>query len=78
MHRQFFLVTAWPKQVLKTRQERCNSKNMITNTYDASKSKYSTSSAIIGALPAAAELEEAISSTRFLKGHGCRLEGGGE
>jgi hypothetical protein len=35
------------------------------NTYDASISKYSTSSAITGALPAAAELEEAISSTRF-------------
>jgi hypothetical protein len=35
------------------------------NTYDASKSKYSTSSAITGALSAATELEEAISSTRF-------------
>jgi hypothetical protein len=36
------------------------------NTYDASMSKYSISSARTGALPAAAELDEAISSTRFL------------
>jgi hypothetical protein len=36
------------------------------NTYDASMSKYSISSARMGALPAAAELDEAISSTRFL------------
>jgi hypothetical protein len=36
------------------------------NTYDASKSKYSIFSAKTGALPAAAELDEAISSTRFL------------
>jgi hypothetical protein len=36
------------------------------NTYDASMSKYSISSAKAGALPAAAELDEAISSTRFL------------
>jgi hypothetical protein len=35
-----------------------------SNTYDASKSKYS--STIMGALPAAAELEETCSSTRFL------------
>jgi hypothetical protein len=35
------------------------------NTYDASMSKYSTSSAITGALPAAAELEEVILSTRI-------------
>jgi hypothetical protein len=35
------------------------------NTYDASISKYSTSSTITGALPAAAELEEAISLTCF-------------
>jgi hypothetical protein len=41
-------------------------KSSTTNTYDASMSKYSRSSAITGALPAAAELEEAISSTRFL------------
>jgi hypothetical protein len=34
-----------------------------SSTYDASKSKYS--STITGALPAAAELEESISSTRF-------------
>jgi hypothetical protein len=36
------------------------------NTYDARRSKYSISSARTGALPAAAELDEAISSTRFL------------
>jgi hypothetical protein len=36
------------------------------NTYDASMSKYSISSARTGALPAAVELDEAISSTRFL------------
>jgi hypothetical protein len=36
------------------------------NTYDASMSKYSISSTRTGALPAAAELDEAISSTRFL------------
>jgi hypothetical protein len=36
------------------------------NTYDASMSKYSIYSARMGALPAAAELDEAISSTRFL------------
>jgi hypothetical protein len=36
------------------------------NTYDASMSKYSISSARTGALSAAAELDEAISSTRFL------------
>jgi hypothetical protein len=36
------------------------------NTYDARRSKYSISSARAGALPAAAELDEAISSTRFL------------
>jgi hypothetical protein len=36
------------------------------NTYDASMSNYSISSAKMGALPAAAELDEAISSTRFL------------
>jgi hypothetical protein len=36
------------------------------NTYDASMSKYSISSARTGAFPAAAELDEAISSTRFL------------
>jgi hypothetical protein len=35
------------------------------NTYDASMSKYSIFSET-GALPAAAELDEAISSTRFL------------
>jgi hypothetical protein len=40
-------------------------KTINYNTYDASMSKYSTSSTITGALPAAAELEEAISSTRF-------------
>jgi hypothetical protein len=36
------------------------------NTYDASMSKYSISSARTGDLPAAVELDEAISSTRFL------------
>jgi hypothetical protein len=36
------------------------------NTYDARRSKYSISSARTGALLAAAELDEAISSTRFL------------
>jgi hypothetical protein len=36
------------------------------NTYDASMSKYSISSARMGALPAATELDEAMSSTRFL------------
>jgi hypothetical protein len=36
------------------------------NTYDASMSKNSISSARTGALPAAAELDEAISSTRFV------------
>jgi UDP-glucose 6-dehydrogenase len=36
------------------------------NTYDASISKYSISSTRTGALPATAELDEAISSTRFL------------
>jgi hypothetical protein len=36
------------------------------NTYDARRSKNSISSARTGALPAAAELDEAISSTRFL------------
>jgi hypothetical protein len=36
------------------------------NTYDASMSKYSISSARTGALPAAAELDEVISLTRFL------------
>jgi hypothetical protein len=36
------------------------------NTYDARRSKYSISSTRTGALPAAAELHEAISSTRFL------------
>jgi hypothetical protein len=36
------------------------------NTCDASMSKYSISSAKTGALPAAAELDEAISLTRFL------------
>jgi hypothetical protein len=41
-------------------------KNISYNTYDASMSKYSTSSTITGALPTAAELEETISSTRFL------------
>jgi hypothetical protein len=35
-----------------------------SSTYDASKSKYS--STITGALPAATELEETFSSTRFL------------
>jgi hypothetical protein len=41
-------------------------KNINYNTYDATMSKYSTSSTIAGAFPTAAELEEAISSTRFL------------
>jgi hypothetical protein len=41
-------------------------KELEYNTYDASMSKYSISSAKTGALPAAAELDEAISSTRFL------------
>jgi hypothetical protein len=36
------------------------------NTYDASMSKYSISSATAGVFPAAAELDEAMSSTRFL------------
>jgi hypothetical protein len=36
------------------------------NTYDASISKYSISSAKAGVLPAAAELDEAIPLTRFL------------
>jgi hypothetical protein len=36
------------------------------NTYDAKRSKYSISSTRTGALPAAAELDEAISSTCFL------------
>jgi hypothetical protein len=36
------------------------------STYDASMSKYSRSSTSTEALPAAAELEEAISLTRFL------------
>jgi hypothetical protein len=36
------------------------------NTYNASMSKYSISSARTGALPAAVELDEAISLTRFL------------
>jgi hypothetical protein len=36
------------------------------NTYDASMLKYSISSTRTGALPAAAELDKAISSTRFL------------
>jgi hypothetical protein len=36
------------------------------NTYNASMSKYSISSARTGALPATAELDEAISLTRFL------------
>jgi hypothetical protein len=36
------------------------------NTYDASMSKYSRSFTSTEALPATAELEEAISSTRFL------------
>jgi hypothetical protein len=49
---------------MRTRQGKL--KDMVTNTYDASMSKYSRSSTITGALPAAAELEEAILSTRFL------------
>jgi hypothetical protein len=40
--------------------------NISYNPYDASMSKYSTSSTITGALPTAAELEEAILSTHFL------------
>jgi hypothetical protein len=48
----------------KTREMKL--KNINYNTYDASMSKYLTSSTITGALPTAAELEEAISSTRFL------------
>jgi hypothetical protein len=41
-------------------------KELDYNTYDASMSKYSISFARMGALPAAAELDEAMSSTRFL------------
>jgi hypothetical protein len=42
------------------------SEELEYNTYDASISKYSISSARTGALPVAAELDEAISSIRFL------------
>jgi hypothetical protein len=41
-------------------------KNSKYNTYDARRSKYSISSARTGALPAAAELDEASLSIRFL------------
>jgi hypothetical protein len=61
LHHHYMTRASYEK---KTREMKL--KNINYNTYDASMSKYSTSSTITGALPTAVELEEAISSTRFL------------
>jgi hypothetical protein len=60
LHRRYMITASYED---KTREMQLGKHKY--NTYDASKSKYSGSSAVTGALPAAAELEEAISSTRF-------------